>query len=183
MIIELEDFLKLNIKDEVFIIETDTVYGMGCLYNSEAGAHKISNIKNRDNIKRYSLLVSDFKQVKDLTNNSEEYYDILNKYWPGAVTFIFDKSELVKDYISKDKTVGLRMPDNERTLKVIDRFGPLIMTSVNKSGDPAIVNFNDTLVFENEVDYIVRGKDLTNIPSTVYDLFNKKTIREGTIKL
>ena len=57
MIISLEEFLALNLKDEVFIIETDTVYGLGCLMNSLEGAKRILKIKNRPEEKHFSILV------------------------------------------------------------------------------------------------------------------------------
>ena len=56
MILDIDEFLKLNLKDEVFIIETDTVYGIGCLYNSIKGAKRILEIKNRPESKYFSLL-------------------------------------------------------------------------------------------------------------------------------
>jgi len=181
MIISIDDFLKLDLKDEVFIIETDTVYGMGCLYKSEVGAKRILEIKNRSNEKFFSLLVSNLDQVSKLTKSYEESLDIMNEYWPGALTIIFNKSDEVGQYISPLDTVGLRMPDNDKTIKVLEKFGPMIMTSVNKSGDPAITKFNDCLKFDGLVDYIIKGEDLNGMPSTVYDAVNNKVLRQGSV--
>jgi len=183
MEITFDEFLKLNLKDEVFIIETDTVYGLGCLMSSKKGADKILEIKHRSKTKFFSLLVSNLKQVDNLTTNSESCLDLMNKYWPGALTIIFKKSEIVPDYVTYTDTVGLRMPDDEKTLKVLDKFGPMIMTSVNESGEPAIVKYNDCLKYVNDVDYIVKGPDLSGKPSTVYDAENEKVLREGEIKI
>ena len=83
--------------------------------------------------------------------------------------------------MTKLETVGLRMPDDSLTLKVIEKFGPLIMTSLNNSGEPPVVKFNDTKAFESEVDFIVKGKDLNSLPSTIYDADNKKVIRQGSV--
>ena len=70
MEISIKDFLKLDIKDEVFIIETDTVYGIGCLYSSEIGAKRIMDIKDRDESKFFSLLVSNMYQVEEINKYS-----------------------------------------------------------------------------------------------------------------
>jgi len=183
MIISKDDFLKLNLKDEVFIIETDTVYGLGCLYNSEIGAKRILEIKNRSKEKFFSILVSNINQAKELTVNFESCLDIMNKYWPGALTIIFNKSEKIKEYITPTNTVGLRMPNDLTTLEILDKFGPMIMTSVNISGEPPIVKFSDCLKFESSVDYIIKGPDLNGIPSTVYDAVNNKVLRQGSIKI
>lgn len=183
MEIDIKDFLKLDIKDEVFILETDTVYGIGCLYSSEKGAKRILDIKERDSSKFFSLLVSNMYQVEELTKDSNDYLDITDKYWPGAVTFIYTKSDKVKDYISKTDTVGLRMPASPKTLRVMEQFGPLIMTSVNKSGESPLTKYNDVLKYIDKVDYIIKGSDLSGIPSTVFDLKNKRTLREGFVKI
>lgn|SRR5574344_207641 len=182
MIVTIEQFLKLPLKDEVFIIETDTVYGMGCLMNSRAGAERILKIKNRPTEKHFSLLVSNLEQVSHLAKNFEDSLDLINEYWPGAVTFIFEKrSDNVPVFVSSDETIGLRMPDNEKTLRAIEKFGPIIMTSVNKSGEPSITKFEDCLKFEKDVDYIVKGGDLHDLPSTVYDIKNHKVLRQGSV--
>lgn len=183
MIIELEEFLKEDLTDKVFILETDTVYGLGCLMNSESAAKRILEIKERPEEKHFSLLVSNFIQVDELTKNYRDSIEYLNEYWPGAVTFIFMKSDKVPHFISADDTVGLRMPDNDKTLKAIEHFGPMIMTSLNKSGETAITSFDDCVKYIDKVDYIVRGENLTNIPSTVYDIKNKKVLRKGSVKI
>ncbi|MBP5343411.1 threonylcarbamoyl-AMP synthase [bacterium] len=183
MEISINDFLNKELKDEVFIIETDTVYGLGALLNSKEGANRILKIKERNQEKHFSLLVSNLDQVSQLTTNYKEVIDLLNRYWPGALTIIFKKSELVPNYVSSDDTVGLRMPDNEKTLKVLEKFGPMIMTSLNKSGEPAITKYSDCLKYLDKVDYIVKGEDLNGIPSTVYDAEKGITLREGSIKI
>ncbi len=183
MEISIKDFLKLDIKDEVFIIETDTVYGIGCLYSSEIGAKRIMDIKGRDESKFFSLLVSNMYQVEELTTDSKKYIDITDKYWPGAITFIYTKSDKVRDYISKTDTVGLRMPASPKVLRLMEKFGPIIMTSLNKSGEKPLTKYSDTLKYVGTVDYIIQGSDLSGIPSTVYDLKNKKTLREGSIHI
>ena len=183
MIITIDELLNMNLKDEVFVIETDTVYGIGCLYNSKIGAERILKIKNRPEEKHFSLLVSNLSQVDHLTTDFNESIDLLNEYWPGAVTFIFRKSNNVPSFVSCDDTIGLRMPDNEKTLSVLDKFGPMIMTSLNKSGEPSITKFIDTLKFEDAVDFIVKGEDLSDLPSTVYDIKSKKVLRQGSVRI
>ena len=55
------------------------------------------------------------------------------------------------------------------------------MTSLNLSSEPAIKKYDEAVRYENVVDYIIEGTDLTNISSTVYDVVNKKVLRQGEI--
>ena len=75
------------------------------------------------------------------------------------------------------------MPASPKALRVMEKFGPIIMTSLNKSGEPALTKYSDVLKYVDKVDYIIEGSDLSGIPSTVYDLKNKKTLREGSITI
>ena len=184
MIITKDELLKYDLCEKVIAIETDTVYGLGCLLNSKNAIKRIFDIKKRDVHKPLAVLVSNLNQVKDLIVNFDEYKEYFVKYWPGAITFICPKSKMVDyDITSNLETVGLRMPNDKKLLSIIEHFGPLVMTSLNISSEEPILKFKDALVFENKVDFLVKGNDLSNIPSTVYDLVNKKTLRKGSIDI
>ena len=66
MIISLDELLKLDLKDEVIVFQTDTVYGIGCLINSRIGVNKIYEIKNRENKSPLAVLCANINQVKSL---------------------------------------------------------------------------------------------------------------------
>ena len=63
------------------------------------------------------------------------------------------------------------MPNNENVLKALEVHGPMIMTSLNISGEEPIIKYNDCLKFIDDVDYIVKGKDLSGIPFSINSLF------------
>ena len=79
--------------------------------------------------------------------------------------------------------MGIRIPGNEISLNLLQKHGPMVVTSLNLSSEPAITKLHDALSFEDQVDYIVEGPDLDSIPSTVYDLTQNKVLRQGEIKL
>ena len=180
----MKDLLKIDLKDEVIIFQTDTVYGIGCLLNSKLGVDKIYNIKKRDGVKPLAVLCANLEQVKSLVKD----YDLGEKYgkkhWPGALTLIFDKLESVPDFVTSGfDTVGVRIPKDEIALQILDHFGPMAVTSLNISTEPSVLKYSDAMTFSDEVDYVIGGDDLFNISSTVYDVKNKKTLRQGDIYL
>lgn len=184
MEINVQDLLQLDLTDKVIIFQTDTVYGIGCLLESEKGVKRIYDIKKRDGIKPLAVLCGNLDQVKDLVVGYEQGEELGKKHWPGALTLIFDKTEKVGDYLTSGfNTVGVRIPNDETALKILNHFGPMAVTSLNISSEPAILKYEDALAFQEQVDYIVKGIDLSSISSTVYDVKNKKTLRQGDIHL
>lgn len=184
MTIDLKDLLKIDLKDEVIIFETDTVYGIGCLIDSEIGIKKIYEIKNRDIKIPLAVLCSSIEQVKKLVRNFDSGSDIAKRFWPGALTLIFDKTSAVSDSITSGfSTVGVRIPNDKIALSILEKYGPMAVTSLNISSEPAVLKFKDTLRFESSVDFLINGKDLSSMSSTVYDCVNKVILRQGDIEI
>lgn len=182
MEINLEDLLKLELKDEVIVFETDTVYGIGCKLESYKGVRKIYDIKDRDGNKPLAVLCADIEQVKLLVDCDFSFLESGEQNWPGALTLVLPKTKFVGDFLTSGfNTVGVRIPDDEIAYKILKQFGPMAVTSLNLSTEPSILKYEDTLAFLDVVDYIVEGKDLNSISSTVYDPINRKVFRQGEI--
>ncbi len=97
---------------------------------------------------------------------------------------ILPKSDLIGDFITSGfNSVGVRIPNDKVALSILRKFGPMAVTSLNLSTEPAILKYEEAFQFVDEVDYLVRGLDLSNSSSTVYDCINKKTLRDGEIKI
>ena len=116
----LNDLEKNKIKkilqnDGVIAFVTDTVWGLGCLPDSEKAVKKIYDIKHRDSKKPLILMSGEsyplIKYVKELPKSAHQ---LMKQYFPGALTLVLEKSELTPDYITSGmNTVGIRVPDNE----------------------------------------------------------------------
>ena len=77
----INEFLKKDLKDEVVIFQTDTVYGLGCLISSEKGVERIYEIKKRDGNKPLAVLCANLEQVKSIVSNFELGRKIGEKYY------------------------------------------------------------------------------------------------------
>ncbi|XMB71824.1 L-threonylcarbamoyladenylate synthase [Mycoplasmatota bacterium WC30] len=182
MILDQSNYLDYDLKGKVIVFPTDTVYGIGCLYNDLPSIKRIYEIKNRDYSKPMVILCANYKQVYSLIKEEQSISKALRKHWPGKLTIIFFKNEKVYDIISAGKkTVGIRIPGNDISLELLKKFGPMVVTSLNLSNQPAITKYHDALKFEKIVDYIVKGEDLNSAPSTVYDLTQDKVLRQGEV--
>jgi L-threonylcarbamoyladenylate synthase len=184
MIVEVNELLQIELKDEVIVFQTDTVYGIGCLLNSENGVNRIYEIKNREEKKPLAVLCADLDHVRTLVEGFEVGELYASKYWPGALTLVFKKKDNVPDFVTKGfDTVGVRIPNDEIALAILKKFGPMAVTSLNISSEPAILKYQDALLFEDRVDYVVKGTDLSSLSSTVFDCVNNKVLRQGDISL
>ena len=182
MILDQNNYLDYDLTGKIIVFPTDTVYGIGCLYDDLQSINRIYEIKNRDYSKPMVILCADYKQVELLIAQGQELPVKLKKHWPGKLTIIFFKNKKVYDIISAGKnTVGIRIPGNNLSLELLKKFGPMVVTSLNLSNQPAVTKFSDALKFEKIVDYIVKGEDLNSAPSTVYDLTQDKVLRQGEV--
>ncbi len=188
MMISLKEFLKIpknNLKGKVIVFPTDTVYGIGAIYDDQQAIQKIYNLKERDAGKPLAILISDFNQVKDIVKiQNEKTNELIDKYWPGPLTLIFEKKD---DFDYPFKTIGFRIPNSKIALKILNHLGGLATTSVNYSGEKPINDIYEIeKTFKNEIDYIITDKEtFSKTSSTVLDVTSKniKVLREGTIKI
>lgn len=182
MILNLKNYLDVDMHGKVIIFPTDTVYGIGCLYQDIDSIKRIYEIKNRDYTKPMVILCADMKQVNSLIKSGQTLPEYLKKHWPGKLTIIFFKNKNVCDIITSGKnTVGIRIPGNEIGLNLLKKHGPMVVTSLNLSNEPPILKFQDVLEYADKVDYIVESSDLDSAPSTIYDFTQNRILRQGDI--
>ena len=110
---------------------TDTFYGIGCdLYNKK-GIQLIYRLKNRPLKKPFSFVCDSLKNLSKYALVSNYAYKTMKRFLPGPYTFVLKGTRLVpKIMLTKRKTVGIRVPDNNICLSIARTFGrPIISTS------------------------------------------------------
>lgn len=178
---------KEDLKGKLICFPTDTVYGVGAIATDVEACKKIYQMKQRSDKKPLPLLCSNIEQIKEYVEEIDEAVEsLMRKYWPGALTIIFNKKENVGKHLSEN-TIAFRMPNSRIALSIINKFSPLATTSVNMSGETEINNIDEIEEkFSEWIDYIVTDEAyLSNIPSTVMDATGvfPVILREGKIKV
>jgi tRNA threonylcarbamoyl adenosine modification protein (Sua5/YciO/YrdC/YwlC family) len=163
---------------------TDTIYGVGCdLFNPEA-IQKIHRLKKMEGKKPFSFICSDLKDISRYAYVSTYAYKIMKRLLPGAYTFILRATKLVpKIAMTKQNTVGIRIPDNKICLALVKELGhPIISTSVNKPdeglyNDPAEIEER----FGKQLHLVIDGGVIVAEHSSIIDLTDDfpKVIRAG----
>jgi len=116
------------------IFQTDTLPAIACLPEF---SQIIYDIKKRDSNKPLILMGAENEQLIDYVHESakEDYENLAEKYWPGALTMIIPVSENKKSTVtSKNFTLGLRIPNSHIAQSLIRETGPLLTSSANISG-------------------------------------------------
>lgn len=162
----------------IVITPTDTVYGiMGDALNEDV-IRRVYEVKKRPFSKPLLLLVSSLdmllEYVLDITDKEKE---LLQKF--RGVTIILRKNNKISDLITAGgDTVGIRIPDNEDLIKIIEKLKrPVISSSANISDEDVITNvfmLDDTL--KNNVDYIYDGGEINSSSSTIVKFLDDKLI-------
>ena len=172
----------------IVVFPTETVYGIGVNGLDRNAVEKLYKIKERPLDKPISLLVSDFEMIEKVAQNiTEVEYKLMKKFFPGPLTIILNKRDIVPDIVtSGGDTVGIRMPKEEITRKFIEYAGvPIAAPSANISGKPSGTNLQEIIQeFEGKVDYFIDGgKSKIGISSTIVKVIDEipYILREGSI--
>jgi tRNA threonylcarbamoyl adenosine modification protein (Sua5/YciO/YrdC/YwlC family) len=163
---------------------TDTIYGVGCdLFNPDA-IRKIHQLKKLEKKKPLSFICSDLKDISRYAYVSNATYKMMKRLLPGAYTFVLKATKLVpKIAMTKQNTVGIRIPDNKICLALVKELGhPIISTSVYKPdeglyNDPAEIEER----FKKQLTLVIDGGVIVAEHSSIIDLTDDipKIIRKG----
>ena len=172
----------------IIVYPTDTVYALGCSLQHKRAIEKLAKLKGiKLKHANFSIIFNDLSQLSDYAKHIDRpTYKILNKNLPGPFTFILEAtSKITKLFDSSKKTVGIRIPDNNIVLQIVERLGhPLVTTSVHDEDEVIEYSTDPSLIsgqWEDKVDAVIDGGYGLNVPSTVVDLSNGEVdiIREG----
>ena len=187
---ELKIPAKIIKEGGIVIFPTETVYGIGTNGLNKEAIKKLYEVKQRPLNKPISLLVSNIEMVNQVAKNiSKLEYKIMQNFFPGPLTIILEKKDIVPDILTANtNTVGIRMPSGEIARKLIEYAGiPIATPSANISGKPSGTNIKDIQKdFAGKVDCLIdNGESKLGIPSTIIRVINNEVhiLRQGSIPM
>lgn len=172
---EIQKQANLLREGKTVIFPTETVYGLGANALDENAVKKIYEAKGRPSDNPLIVHIYNKNEVYDLAQNiSQKAEIIMDSFWPGPITVILNKKNIVPDITSGGlDTVAIRMPSHKIARAIIKQAGiPIAAPSANISGRPSPTKASHVYEEMNgRVDGIVLGGDSNfGLESTVLDL-------------
>lgn len=171
--IEIRTYSEILKTGGVIAFPTETVYGLGASAWNPSAISKVFEIKGRpaDNplivhISNYGMLLQFAAEILP------ESRLLMQKFWPGPLTLIFERKSRVLDSITAGlNSVAIRMPDHAYALKLIDLAGPLVAPSANISGSPSPTSWEHVRAdFGSTLPVLNGGDCIIGLESTVVDV-------------
>ena len=178
---------KMIRNGDIVAFPTETVYGIGANGLNFDARKKIYEVKSRPPDKPLTLHVANRKMIDKIAIVSSLADKLIKKFLPGPLTLILPKTEFVPNFAaSKNMSIGIRMPNNNIALKLIEFADcPIAAPSANLSGQESPTNAQ--MVYDNlkgRIPLILDDGICTfSMDSTIIDLTTAQPqiIREGAI--
>lgn len=179
---DLEKAISLLNAERLVSIPTETVYGLAGNALSEKAVLKIYEAKERPRFNPLIIHVAHIDRLKGLVAEIPETAKaIIEKFWPGPLTLLLPKTDLVPEIITAGSPfVAVRIPKHPLTLSLLEKLDyPLAAPSANPSGyvSPTTVQHVQDQLGE-KIEYILNGGTCeVGIESTIIGFPNDKDIR------
>jgi tRNA threonylcarbamoyl adenosine modification protein (Sua5/YciO/YrdC/YwlC family) len=173
----------------IIIYPTDTVYAMGCDLNNKKALSNLAKLKGiKLNKAKFSIICKDLSDISDYVKpTNRPTFKLMKQSLPGPYTFILNATnEVTKLFDAKRKEIGIKIPNNEIVLAIVEKLGnPLVTTSLHDNEDELLDYFTNPYEiyerFDDRVSTIIDGGPGKLEASTIIDCTGEEPelIRQG----
>jgi len=169
----------------IAVFPTDTVYGIGCNPYNKNSVRKIYEIKSRNILNPFPVLVYSKDIAKRIVFFDKIAEKIVERFWPGPLTIILKLTdENLKKSLNLTDKIAVRVPNHKCTLELLKKCNFLVGTSANISGHSSFTNPDECFKNIQKYDVFVDGGIISSkAESTIIEIENEeiKIIREGSL--
>ena len=153
------------------VYPTETVYGLGADATDPDAVERVFDLKGRSRAKPLSLGVPSVDAALGYTRPTAVEERFMRRFLPGPVTVVVERRSSLPDALTAGRErVGVRVPDHETALDLLERAPPLTATSANRSGSPSVTRVADLDDhIRDGVAVVVDGGETPGTESTVVD--------------
>lgn len=171
----------------VVIYPTDSGYAIGCCIGNKKSMERIKKIRGLEKHHNFTLMCRDLSELANYARVDNQLFRVIKNNTPGLYTFIFKGTKEVPKRLLNDKkkTIGIRVPQCEITLALLEELAePLMSCSLILPGQEYTESDPEEIrnKLEKHVDLIIHGGFLSEQPTSVIDFSEGEVniIREGS---
>ncbi len=172
---------------QLVVLPTDTVYGIGADAFDATAVTDLLAAKGRGRDMPVPVLVGSWSTIDGLvTYVPAQTRSLIEAFWPGGLTLVVEHApSLAWDLGDSRGTVAVRMPLHPVALELLERTGPMAVSSANRSGQAAArtaEEAQDQLAGSVQV-YLDGGPARVGLASTIVDVTTEtpRVLREGAV--
>ena len=176
-------------RGRLVVLPTDTVYGIAADAFDAGAVQRLLDAKGRGRDMPPPVLVGSAGTLDALASDVPPYVrPLVDAFWPGPLTVVcHEQSSLQWDLGDTRGTVAVRMPDHEVARQLLDRTGPLAVSSANLTGHDAATDADQAMeMLGDKVAVVIDGGTTPgNVPSTIVDATGERPrlLRLGAISV
>ncbi len=159
---------------KLVVFPTDTVYGVGADAFTPGAVTTLLSVREASRSTPPSVLVGSVRAAAALTESLGAFgQDLIDEFWPGPLTLVFRASPtLLWDLGDTLGTVAVRMPLHPVALDLLQRTGPMAVSSASRRGQPSAATADEAQAQLGDAIsvYLDGGPCADNVPSTILDL-------------
>jgi L-threonylcarbamoyladenylate synthase len=172
------------------VLPTETVYGIAARPDQPEATRLIFEAKGRPPELSLPVLTASTQTAWEVATPTATAERLAEAFWPGPLTMVLARSERSRSWWlgEREASVGVRVPDYRLAAALMERAGPLAVTSANLSGRAPIEAPEElvrTLGAAVDVFLLVApaARPPAGVPSSVVDLTSGtiRLLREGAI--
>jgi L-threonylcarbamoyladenylate synthase len=159
---------------ELVVLPTDTVYGLGADAFDAVAVADLLRVKGRGREFPVPVLVGSWSTLDGLVSAVDaRTRDLVEAFWPGGLTLVVRHApSLSWDLGDAQGTVAVRMPLHPVAIELLEKTGPMAVSSANRHGEPAAqtaIEAQEQLGDDVAV-YLEDGKVPGGVASTIVDV-------------
>jgi L-threonylcarbamoyladenylate synthase len=183
------DLIADSLKNgEIVGMPTETVYGLAASIYNETAIEHIFAKKNRPLTNPLIVHVASMEDARQLVQEFPPKAELLaSHFWPGPLTLILPKSNLVNDVVTaNNKSVAIRVPNHKTTLNLLGKLKfPLAAPSANPYNRISPTSAEHVESYFPDINILDGGECQAGLESTILSFEENEVVllRHGAIPI
>ncbi|MCH3976692.1 MAG: threonylcarbamoyl-AMP synthase [Bacilli bacterium] len=183
---QIKEVAEFLISGEVVCFPTETVFGLGVVFDNEEAFAKLVAVKRRPADKPFTLMCADLEDIEKYAKINSKTKEIIKQFMPGPLTIIVDVHDNVPSWVTLNTgSIGIRISSLDLVRNLIRQCGkPLLVPSANRAGETPAYSAEEAYnIFAGDIPAIIDGVATSHVPSTIIKISKNELtlIRQGTI--